>query len=144
VLTAGLFSFDSTFNTLMVCRWDRLVFMNLWSAQRSVICRRCKKNLELYRTLERSNVAIDSDHPIPTKMYLTIRTKIIYLDRRKLDPGWETNPTDRNLRATSQPRLVWSPPASQVLRRGQALFALSLLASVKVVSHPFNRSLHAS
>lgn len=76
-----LFSFDSTFNTLMVCRWDRLVFMNLWSAQKSVICRRCKNNLELYRTLERSNVAIDSDHPIPTKMDLPIRTKIIYLDR---------------------------------------------------------------
>lgn len=38
-------------------------------------------NLELYRTLERSNVTIDSDHPIPTKIYLTILTKIIYLDR---------------------------------------------------------------
>ena len=75
------FSFDYTFNTSMVCRWDRLVFMNLMSAQKSVICRRCKNNLELYRTLKRSNVAIDSDHTIPRKIDLTIRTQIIYLEK---------------------------------------------------------------
>ena len=88
------FSFSSTFNTLMVCRrhwWyvdgidgmstgpDRIVFLNLWSAQKSVICRRCKNNREHYRTLERSNVAIDSYHPIPHNLDLTILKKINHI-----------------------------------------------------------------
>jgi len=71
-----LFSFDYTFYTLMVCRWDRLVFMNLESAQKSIMCRRCKNNLELYRTLKRSNVAIDSDHTIPRKLIWQFELKL--------------------------------------------------------------------